>query len=222
MERRGGLVARRAMLRVDLEAPRKRRRLPEELLIPPVAEPPDPLREQQPGSSRVHEAEDAVAGPPDDHRAGEAAEEDSAPDAEPALPDGERRPPRVDRLHLVPRRDVVVQARADDSEADAPDRDAEDEIPVAALPDPTHAGEPDAPGDAEEQHQPVHTDRQRPDVEDPGARRGNAQQHREDSAVTGRPVRRLRRSLARRLVGARPLEKDLERELLRTAVADEV
>ena len=144
MERRVGEVVGRAVLGVDLEPPRQLGRLAEELLVPPVADPADALREQQPRRGRVHEAEDAVAGVPHDHRAGEAAEEDPAPDAEPALPDGERRPPGVDRLNLVPGRDVVVQPRADDPEADAPDRDAEDEIPVAAAAYPADAGQPDA------------------------------------------------------------------------------
>ena len=119
-------------------------RLAEELLVPPVADPADPLREQQARRDGVHEPEDAVARALHDDRAGEAAEEDPAPDAEAALPDRERRPPLVDRLHLVPRRDVVVEARADDPEADAPDGDAEDEIPVAAAAHPADAGEPDA------------------------------------------------------------------------------
>src|ERR687884_152521 len=69
----------------------------------------------------------------------------AAPHAEPALPDGERPPPRAG--HLVPAREVVVRARADDAERDAPDGDAEDEVPVAPQPPPANAGQRGARGD---------------------------------------------------------------------------
>ena len=75
--------------------------------------------------------------------------------------------------HLVPARDVVVEARADDPERDTPDGDAQDEVPVAAEPRPANPGQPDARRDREQQHQAVHVDVQRPDVDDAGRRRGD-------------------------------------------------
>ena len=72
-------------------------------------------------------------------------------------------PVRVDRRILVPARDVVVEAGADDAGDDAPERDAEDEIPVAAPGHPAAAGQPDAGGDAEQQHHAVHVEVRRPD-----------------------------------------------------------
>src|SRR5262245_36371797 len=159
---------------VDLQSPRQRRGLPEELLVEPVAPAADPLCEQQAGRDGVHEQPDAVAGPVDDPRPRENAEQDPAPDAEPALPDRERRPPGVDRLHLAPAGDVVVQPRADDPERHAPDRNAEDEIPVAAPLHPAVTGQRDAGRDREQQHDPVQVDRERADVDRAAVRRGNA------------------------------------------------
>jgi hypothetical protein len=65
----------------------------------------------------------------------------------------------------------VVKPRADDAEADAPDGDAEDQIPVAALRDPAAAGDPDAGDDPGQQHQAVHVDDQRADVDRAAGRR---------------------------------------------------
>src|SRR6185437_16004546 len=110
----------------------------------------------------------ALAGAVDDHGAGDAAEQDAAPDAEAALPDGERPPPMVG--YLVPAGDVVVDARADDPERDAPHGDPQDEVPVAAEPRPADAGEPDTRRDCDEQHEPVHVDVQRAQVDDAAAR----------------------------------------------------
>ena len=59
----------------------------------------------------------------------------------------------------------MVGTRADDAEDDAPERDAEDEIPVASPAHPAAAGEPDAGRDAEEEHDAVHVQRQRPEAE---------------------------------------------------------
>ena len=75
--------------------------------------------------------------------------------------------------HLAPARDVVVEARADDPGTDAPDRDAEDEIPVAAAPHPAVAGQRQAGRDRQQQHQPVHVDRERAEVDRAARRRRN-------------------------------------------------
>ena len=69
---------------VDLQPPRQRCGLAEELLVPPVADPANPLREQQPWRGRIHERREAHARPPHDHPA-TGAPEDPALHAEPAL-----------------------------------------------------------------------------------------------------------------------------------------
>ena len=198
------------MLGIDLQPPRQIGRLAEQLLVEPVAPAPDPLREQQTRRDRVHEQPDALMGSMDDPCAREDAEEDSAPDAEPALPDGERRPPRVEVVDLVPAGDVVVEPRADDPGGDAPDRDAEDEIPVAAPLDPAVARQRDAGRDREQERDAVEVDRERADVDRAAVRRGNRgkERHRtEDSARSARACR---------------LEQDLQRQLGGTAVRQQL
>jgi len=134
-----------------------------------------PWARRIPGGDRVHELAHGVPRAPSDPGADERSERDPAPHSEPALPHREDPAPlRVG--HLVPTRDVVVGARADDPRCDAPDRDAEDQIPVArlgvaavgAVPGapfgrvrPAQAGQPDARQDARQEHQAVHVDRQR-------------------------------------------------------------
>ena len=129
----------RPVLGSDLETPRKVGRAAEELLVPPVAEAADPLRDEKRGRDAVGELRDGDARAPRDDRPDDTAEPDPAPDAEAALPDRERPPPLV--RQLVPARDDVVEPRADDSGGDAPHRDAEDEIPVAAAPRPADSGD---------------------------------------------------------------------------------
>src|SRR5439155_1320130 len=77
--------------------------------------------------------------------------------------------------------------RADDPERDAPDGDAEDEIPVAAPPHPPPPGQRDRRRDREQEHQAVHVDRERAEVDRAAVRRGDVREqgHRtEDSART--------------------------------------
>ena len=148
---------------VDLEPPGQLGRLAEELLVPPVADAADRLRDEEPRRGGVEEGGDARAGPAGDDAADDDAAGDPAPDPEPALPDGERPPPLV--RNLVPARREVVEPGADDAGADAPDGDAEDQIPVAAARDPAHAGDRDARGDPGQQHQAVHVDRHGAEVE---------------------------------------------------------
>ena len=161
----------RPVRRIDLEAPRQVGRLPEELLVPPVADPSDRLRHEQAGREAVGEQPHVRPGALRDEAADEAPEGDPAPDAEAALPDRDRPPPLVG--HLVPARREVVEPRADDAGADAPDGTAEDQVPVAAAVDEPGAGDPDADADRGEQRQPVHVDRQRPEVDGAAAGRGD-------------------------------------------------
>src|SRR5262245_35643483 len=195
------LDVRAAVRRVDLEPPRQVGRLPVELLVEPVTPAADALCEQQAGRDCVHEQADAVPGASDDPRAREDAEENPAPHAEAALPDGERRPPGVDRLHLAPARDVVVDPRADDPERDSPDGDAEDEIPVAAPLHPAVAGKGDAGRDREQEHDPVEMDRERADVDRAAMRRGNAREdaHRQKILPTAAKACLLQQNLQREL-----------------------
>ena len=187
MEGRGVRVALRPVLRVDLEPPGQVGRLPEELLVPVVAPASDRLGEQETGGDTVHHQRHARARPPHDDRAGEHAAGDPAPDAEPSLPHRERPPPGV--RNLVPARDVVVDPGPDDAGRDAPDRGLEDEIPAAAAPRPAHARQPDRGGDAEQEHQAVHVERERPDVNAAAGRRGDGREEhgQDDSARVTRP-----------------------------------
>jgi hypothetical protein len=176
MEGRVLLIALDAVVDVDLEPPGAVGRLPVQLLVEPVSDAPDALREEQAGSDRVHHLRHALAGPLDDDRAGDATEEDAAPDAQAAFPDLEHALPlRV--WHLVPARQVVIEPRADDAGRDAPDRDAQDEVPVSAATDPAHAGERNAPRDRHEEHQPVHVQHERTEVDRARVRRGDRSDH---------------------------------------------
>ena len=158
----------RVVARVDLEAPRQAGRLPEQLLIPPVADAPDGLGHEQPRCKAVGEQRNVRPGPLRDHRADDAAGRDSAPDTEAALPDRERTPPLVG--HLVPAGRDVIEPRSHDPRADTPDGAAEDQIPVAAAIHPAGTRDPDTDRDCREQRQPVHVHGQRPEVEGAVAR----------------------------------------------------
>ena len=164
----------RTVDRVDLEAPREIGRLAVQLLIPPVSDPPDGLRHEQPRREAVGEQPHVCAGALRDDAADETAGSDATPDTEAPLPDRERTPPLIG--HFVPARGEVVEAGTDDARADTPHRTPEDQVPVAAAIDETRAGDPDRDGDCGEERQPVHVDRERPEVERAGARRGDRKQ----------------------------------------------
>ena len=172
MERRRAQVLQRSVVGVDPQPPGQARRLAEELLVPPVADPADALREQQAGRRRVHERRRARTRAAHDDHPGDRPEEDPAPDAEPAVPELEHALP-FRRRHLVPRGDVVVEPRPDDAEPDAPERDAQHEIAVAPHAAPADARQPDAEQDRDQQRQAVQVDDERPDVEDAARRRRN-------------------------------------------------
>src|SRR4051794_28253016 len=63
-----------------------------------VADPADRLCDEQRGRRRVKERRNVAADPVHPPDAGERAERDSAPDAKPALPDGERPPPVIESV----------------------------------------------------------------------------------------------------------------------------
>ena len=161
-------VVERPVLGRDLEPPRQVGRLAEQLLVPPVPEAADALRDEQAGRDAVQEARDVGPGTLRDDRAHEDPEPDAAPHPETAPPDGERPPPLV--RELVPARDHVVQARPDDAGRDAPDRQPEDEVPVPAAPRPADPGDENRGADRDEQRQAVEVDRERPELD--GARLG--------------------------------------------------
>ncbi len=143
---------------VDLEPPRQVGRLAVELLVPPVAEAADRLRQQERGRDDVHRAQHAPAGALDHPGAREHAEEDPAPDPEATLPDLEDALPlRVG--DVVPGGDDVVEPRADDPGRDAPHGDPEDQVGVALAPAPAPARQEDGGDDRDEQRQPVRVNR---------------------------------------------------------------
>src|ERR1019366_7320241 len=113
-------VARRAMRHVDLQPPGQRGRPAEQLLVEVVADPPDRLCDEHSGGAGVHELRDARSGPADPPDPDERAERDPTPDSKPSRPDRERPPPM--RRNLVPTGDEEVQAPADDTCGEAPQR----------------------------------------------------------------------------------------------------
>ena len=75
--------------------------------------------------------------------------------------------------HLVPARDVVVERARRRCRPRRPrPRRGSTRSRSPPAPHPAHAGQPDAGRDREQQHQPVHVDRQRAEVERAAARRG--------------------------------------------------
>ena len=91
----------------------------------------------------------------------------------PAIPPQIPRPPsqismipaELRVVDLAPARGDVVEARADDPAGDAPHRDAQDEVPLAALPRPQAPGQEDRADDPEEEHEAVRVERQRPELD---------------------------------------------------------
>src|SRR5215203_6242257 len=100
-------------------------------------------------------------------------------------------------IYTLSLHDALPILFADDPEGDAPHRDPEDEVPVAAAPYPANTRQPDARGDREQQHQAVHVEDDRPEVERAVRRGGDAQKHRRDASPTGRAALRLSSLVAR-------------------------
>ena len=114
------------------------------------------------------------AQPPDPNQ---RARGDPAPDAQPALPDGERPPPV--RRDFVPAGGEEVEAAADQAGGEAPQRDVVDELARAALGLPAARRDHHRGRDREHVHQTVHVDEQRPDVKAVERRAGEEGEWRE-------------------------------------------
>ena len=160
--RRVAGLGRRAI--AHLERPRQVGRLAEQLLVEPVAPPSDRLRQRHGRRSAVEQRKDRhLAAPCRPHRR-QGAGEQTAGDAEAALPDlddptgvvGER----------VPRCGDVVEAGADDAGDHAPHADGAGVVACACAPgfEPT-AEQPHTGHHAEGDHQPIGMDRERADLE---------------------------------------------------------
>jgi hypothetical protein len=120
------------MSAIDLQAPRQRRRPAEELLVEVVPDPPDRLGDKQARCGGVEESRDVRPAPVKDPDPGGRAGRDPAPDAQAAVPDGERPPPAV--RGLIPARDQEVEATADETRREPPQRHFAHELAVATLP----------------------------------------------------------------------------------------
>ena len=121
---------------------------------------------------------------------GDRAADHRAPDARAAFPDLER-PERVVGEELVVG-DHVVHAGADDSRDHDPDDDVRELLGLVTAPHPTHLGDPDRDENSDREHQPVHVQRNRAEVDDVLARtrdRGQRGEAVEDHCAnsTGRP-----------------------------------
>ena len=84
------LVAGRPVLGMDAQGPRQGGGPAEQLLVEPVAEPTDRLRDEQPGCQRVGERREPDPLPVGADPRTEAAQRDGAPDAQAAFPDEQR------------------------------------------------------------------------------------------------------------------------------------
>ena len=149
---------------VDLQAPRHAGRAAVELVVEPVAPPPEALREQHSGRRRVgeHDQRDALAAAADPRT--ERAERDRAPDAQPAVPDLDRVERAGARLAVEVQLGVghhVVEPAADDAEHDRPARDVPDVLARAAPLAHPPRREPQREEDARHDAQRVRTDRDR-------------------------------------------------------------
>jgi hypothetical protein len=160
--------------RFDLQCPRQVGRLAEQLLVEPVAEPPDALRD---GEAGRHDVGDHAQGDP--HAAArqpraERTTGDAAPDTEAALPDLQR----VDRVPVLAEvvlggRDHVVDPGADDAERHGVDRDVHDRALGAAARLEPPLAEEDRGDHASDDAECVRPQRKRTEVPDRRARAGN-------------------------------------------------
>ena len=145
MEERAHGVAHRQVVRVDLEAPRQRRRATEQLLVKPVAPSADRLGDQQGGCQRVSDGPESDVGSFDRDERAERAQGDATPDAEAAAPDlkGQHRVPTGAEVGLGRGHDVV-EARANDAQRDRPQGRVVDRVGIAPARNVATRGPPHA------------------------------------------------------------------------------
>lgn len=148
---------------VDPEPPRKAGRPPEQLLVEPVPDTADGLREEQAWCRGVEEARDVGAPPPKHPDTGERPAGDAAPDAEAAVPNGERSPPRVRRL--LPAGREKVETPAEDPGREAPQRHLVHERPLTTLLLPAMRDQGDRGDECEQVCETVCVDEERPEAE---------------------------------------------------------
>ncbi len=180
-------VARGAVVAVDLEAPRQRRRAPVELLVEVVADAADGLRDEQRRRGGVEEARHVGARAAQAPDPGGRPQGDPAPDPQAALPDRERPPPVVG--DLVPARGQEVEAPADDPGREAPQRHVLDELARAALRLPAARGDRDRREHGEHVAEPVDADVEGPDVDPVERRAGNRPDDGHPAILAGRARR---------------------------------
>ena len=172
-------VTRGQVLIVDLQPPRQRGGATEQLLVPPVAEAADGLRQRDRRCGRrehtTHRQATTTDGPDADEHPGEQA----TGNAQAAFPDLQPAAGLLPRLALVG--DDVVQARAHHTGADRPQCDRA-HVVAGAHAGGLHAttGQPHRSHDTERDHQAVGVDGQRADVQHSvgGAGNGGDQRHR--------------------------------------------
>ena len=160
---------------VDLQLPGQRGGPAVQLVVEPVAEPADRLRQHDAGRGGVGEGDEVHPVPPAADVDAQRAERDGAPDAQAAVPDLER----VDRMPAglevqLGVGDHVVDPAAEDAEDDCPAGDVADVGRPAAAGLPAPVGQPERDDDAGHDAQGVDVDRERPDPDhaDRGARDG--------------------------------------------------
>jgi hypothetical protein len=142
--------------------------------LPNIADAADRLRDQQRGRAGVHERGDVRASSVHAPDADGDAERDPAPDAEAALPDRERAPPGV--RDLVPARDHVIEAAADQAGGEAPQRDLVDQLGVASGRDPAAPGDVHRGDDGDRVEESIDVQGE-PDVDDVVRGAGNRRDH---------------------------------------------
>src|SRR3954469_24932717 len=184
MERGVVLVPGGAVLGVDLEAPWQRGRAAEELLVEPVADPPDRLGDEQPRRNAVHEHRDVRAAPSKDPHAREHARGDAAPDPQAAAPDRERAPPLA--RPFVPARGEEVQPPPDQAGREPPQRAFLHERAVAAELLPAPRRDDHRAEDGEDVADAIGAEEQRADVEAVLGRAGEEGEERHPPHVPNR------------------------------------
>src|SRR5690606_9058899 len=130
-----------------------------------------------PGRHRIGEGRERDAVPPAADPGAQRTQRDRSPNAQAAFPDLED----VHRVLagpevLVPVRRDVVEAAADQTERNGPDRDVDDVAVPAATGHPPPSAQPDRDHDPRDDAQRVRAQRERPDVPDTSRRAWNGGQ----------------------------------------------